>query len=85
MNHREAGQIGGLATLAKHGLSHYRNIGLLGGRPPITIIAPNGTPRGEKINRKGGQSSAGDHQTLLKRWESHPLNKFAGGFYFDKD
>ena len=39
MNIRQiAGQRGGLATKARHGAEHYREIGKLGGRPPVKSI-----------------------------------------------
>jgi len=71
MDKHEAGRTGGLATKAKHGADHYRRIGKLGGRPPLTIISRNGTP-GNTL--EGGKLSAGNYRNLLKLWESHPLN-----------
>jgi len=54
MNQREAGRLGGKATLAKHGAHHFSVIGAQGGRPPLTILPPKGTPR-EIIKLKGGE------------------------------
>ena len=36
---REAGRKGGQTTKAKYGADHYREIGKLGGRPPVKRIS----------------------------------------------
>ena len=71
MDRHESGRKGGLATRAKHGASHFHNIGKLGGRPPLPILASPGTPR--EINNKRGLPPTG-YTSLLNLWESHSLN-----------
>jgi len=75
MNKREAGQKGGLATKAKYGERHFHNIGRLGGRPPLSIIAPNGTPGNiEKVRELSPVLASAGLSKLKSIWESHPLN-----------
>ena len=56
---KKPAQKGGQATLEKYGADHYRNIGKLGGRPPIKSISQQLALRQEQAPdapdvRKGG-------------------------------
>jgi len=85
MNQHEARLKGGLATKAKYGASHFSIIGKLGGRPPLTIIPPDGSAG--NINFEGGKLSnrflasntfTTDLLTLRRIWRAHPLYQASG-------
>lgn len=51
MNHSQAGFIGGMQTLLRHGKEHYREIGKLGGRP---VVITKSLPASENGGNEDG-------------------------------
>jgi len=72
MTKREAGRIGGLATLRRYGTQGMAARGKLGGRPrspTIDEIRQQQSLKAQTID-KGGQDTPGDLRELKRLWKS---------------